>query len=169
MVKKIVNAQDAYQHLNQSQQKNNSLDKMVEQFTSVEVQAYSAAQYNTILSLNTKINELNKQLEVLTEKNKQLNKDLAVAGLNEPKDKSQFSVSDEEATCTIQIALIKCNAMDRELTTDEVKRLEIFVKTLQIIKGRDIKEDKSKEEKELAKMSSSELLAYADKSFKDPQ
>jgi hypothetical protein len=170
MVKKLGNAQDAFQHLNQSQQKNTSLDKMAEQFTSVEeLQAYSAAQYNTILSLNTKINELNKQLEVLTEKNKQLNKDLAVAGLNESKDKSQFAVSDEEATCTIQIALIKCNAMDRELTTDEVKRLEIFVKTLQIIKGRNVKDDNSKQEKELAKMSSSELLEYMDKSLKDPQ
>lgn len=150
--------------------KNNQLDKMAEQFSSLEeLQAYSVAQYNTILSLNTKINELNKQLEILTEKNKRLNTDLAVAGLDKPKDNGQFIVSDEEATCTIQIAMIKLNAMQRELTTDECKRLEIYVKTLQVIKGRDVKEDKSKQEKELAKMSSAELLEYMDKSLKDPQ
>jgi hypothetical protein len=150
--------------------KNNQLDKMVEQFTSIEeLQAYSAAQYNTILSLNTKINELNKQLEELSKKNAILSKDLAVASLGTSVDKNQFAVSDEEATCTIQIAMIKTNAMQRELTTDETKRLEIYVKTLQVIKGRDVKDDKSKQEKELAKMSSAELLEYMDKSLKEPQ
>lgn len=150
--------------------KNNSLDKMVEQFTSVEeLQAYSAAQYNTILSLNTKINELNKQLEILSKKNAELNKDLAISSLGSPKETNKFTVSDEEATCTIQIAMIKRNAMERELTTDEVKRFEILSKVLQMLRGKEVDNNKKKEEKELSKMSSEELLKYMDDSIKDPQ
>lgn len=149
--------------------KNNQLDKMAEQFSSTEeLKAYSEAQYKTILNLNNKINELNKQIEVLIQKNGELVRSTALAETN-AKGSDKYIVSDEEATCTIQIAMIKLNAMQRELTTDECKRLEIYVKTLQVIKGRDVKEDKSKQEKELSKMSSAELIEYMDKSLKEPQ
>jgi len=150
--------------------KNKSIDKMAEQFTSIEeLQAYSSAQYNTITSLNSKINDLTKQIEILNNKNANLNKDLAIASVGSPKETNKFTVTDEEATCTIQLAMIKRNAMDRELTTDETKRLEVFVKTLYLIKGKDGDKDKKHEEKEVAKMSSEELLKYMDETLKDPQ
>jgi hypothetical protein len=149
--------------------KNNQLDKMAQQFSSIEeLQAYSEAQYKTILNLNTKINDLNKQLEIVAQKNGELVRQLAVAENGGSKD-SNLSVSDEEATCVIQIAMIKINAMQRELLTDEVKRFEILAKTLHMLRGKEVDQNKKKEEKELAKMSSAELLEYMDKSLKDPQ
>lgn len=150
--------------------KNNQLDKMAEQFTSIEeLQAYSSAQYNTIVSLNSKINDLNKQIESLDKKNSELSREISVAQVSVPKDSSQFTVSDEEATCTIQIAMIKRNAMERELVTDEVKRFEILSKVLYMLRGKEIDPAKKKEEKEISKMSSAELLEYMNQPIKDPQ
>lgn len=149
--------------------KNKQLDKMAEQFSSIEeLQAYSEAQYKTILNLNSKINELNKQIETLVEKNGVLVTSTALAQTN-AKASDKFTVSDEEATCTIQIARIKLNAMQRELNTDEVKRLEIMAKILHMLRGKEVDPDKKKEEKEISKMSSAELLKYMDDGMKDPQ
>jgi hypothetical protein len=149
--------------------KNKSLDQMAQQFNSIEeLQAYSEAQYKTILNLNAKINDLNKQVEVLIQKNGELVRSTALAETN-AKGSSNFVVSDEEATCTIQIAMIKLNAMQRELTTDEVKRFEILSKVLHMLRGKDVDPNKKKEEKEISKMSSAELIEYMDNSLKDPQ
>lgn len=150
--------------------KNKQLDKMAEQFSSIEeLQAYSEAQYKTILNLNSKINELNKQIETLVEKNGVLVTSTALAQTNAKATSDKFTVSDEEATCTIQIARIKLNAMQRELNTDEVKRLEIMAKILHMLRGKEVDPDKKKEEKEISKMSSAELLKYMDDGMKDPQ
>lgn len=148
---------------------NKQLDQMAKDFTSVEeLKVYSESQYKTILNLNTKINELNKQIEVLIQKNGELVRSTALAETNS-KSSDKYSVSDEEATCTIQIAMIKLNAMQRELTTDEVKRFEILSKVLNMLRGKEVDTNKKKEEKEVAQMSSAELMDYMDKTLKDPQ
>lgn len=145
--------------------KNSSIDKMAQQFTSLEeMQAYSEAQYKTILSLNDKLNSAQKEIEKLQAEIKRLNVEGAVK--SSVSDDSQFKTSDEEATCVIQIAMIKANAMQRELTTDETKRLEVFVKTLSLIRG---KVPEAKKEKDTSKMTTEELMAYAEESIKSPQ
>lgn len=146
--------------------KNKSLDKMAEQFSSIEeLQAYSASQYNNILSLNSKINEQNKVIEKLLTENAQLSIERSVAKANSPKDDlGKFATSDEETACVIQLALLKTNAMQRELTMDETKRLEIFTKTLHLIRGKSPTE-KDKEEGQAKTLTNEELQA----ALKNPQ
>lgn len=146
---------------------NNSIDKMAAQFTSMEeLQAYCDAQFKTITTLNTKINELTKAVEDLSKRASALLRENAALKVNAPKDEGKFAVSDEEAACVIQIAMIKNTAMDRELTMDETKRLEIYVKTLSIVRGKDVGK---KEKDELSKLSNDDLLKAMDSIVKDPQ
>lgn len=133
-----------------------SIDKMAEQFTSPEeLKAYSEAQYKTILSLNEKLSIAQKEIEQLKAANTKLSQESVIKST--VPDGSQFKVTDEETACVIQIALLKANALERELTMDETKRLEIFVKTLQIIRN---KVETKKPEKDTSKMSTEELMAF---------
>jgi hypothetical protein len=150
---------------------NKSIDKMAAQFTSPdELQAYCDAQYKTIISLNKRITENERELEKLREENEGLkaqnNTLSAQASYIEKKDgNNQFQVSDEESICLIQLAMIKNNAMQRELNNEETKRLETFAKVLHMIRGKDIK----KEDDKLDKLSSEDLLKLIDSTMKDPQ
>lgn len=49
-----------------------------------------------------------------------------------------IKVSPEEQICTEQIFLLKEKSSDRELSLEEVKRLDILVKNLKLIRGDDI-------------------------------
>lgn len=107
-----------------------SLDKMLEQFKDFSsLQKYAEAQYKTILSLSKKIKVLeeeNIELKDILEKSTPL--------LNE--EKKNFiayqveASSDEEMIAKVQLARIKEISMDRELTLEEAKRVEIFTKIL---------------------------------------
>lgn len=50
-------------------------------------------------------------------------------------DASPDVVSDEEAICVEQIHLLKVKSRDRELNTDEVKRLDLLHKNLKLARG----------------------------------
>lgn len=107
-----------------------SIDKMLEQIKDfASLQKYAEAQYKTILSLSRKV-------KVLEEQNIEL-KDLlekSTPVLNE--EKKNFvayqveASSDEEMIAKVQLARIKEISMDRELTLEEAKRVEIFTKIL---------------------------------------
>ena len=107
-----------------------SLDKMLEQFKDFSsLQKYAEAQYKTILSLSKKIKALeeeNVELKDILEKSTPL--------LNE--EKNNFiayqveASSDEEMIAKVQLARMKEISMDRELTLEEAKRVEIFTKIL---------------------------------------
>lgn len=107
-----------------------SIDKMLEQIKDfASLQKYAEAQYKTILSLSRKV-------KVLEEQNVEL-KDLlekSTPVLNE--EKKNFvayqveASSDEEMIAKVQLARIKEISMDRELTLEEAKRVEIFTKIL---------------------------------------
>jgi hypothetical protein len=107
-----------------------SIDKMLEQIKDfASLQKYAEAQYKTILSLSRKV-------KVLEEENVEL-KDLlekSTPVLNE--EKKNFVVyqveasSDEETIAKVQLARMKEISMDRELTLEEAKRVEIFTKIL---------------------------------------
>lgn len=134
----------------------NSIDKMAEQFTSVEeLQAYADAQYKTILDLNEKLNTCRVEIEKLRADNRKLSTQTVVQ--NTVPDDSKFRTTDEETACVIQIALIKNNALERELTMDEVKRLEILTKTLYMVRG---KIEIEKPRKDASKMTTEELLKF---------
>ncbi len=107
-----------------------SIDKMLEQIKDfASLQKYAEAQYKTILSLSRKV-------KVLEEQNVEL-KDLlekSTPVLNE--EKKNFvayqveASSDEEMIAKVQLARMKEISMDRELTLEEAKRVEIFTKIL---------------------------------------
>lgn len=140
----------------------NSIDKMAEQFTSVEeLQAYCDSQYKTILSLNKRISDQEAELNKLREEKVKA----AVSQTIEAAGNDQFKVTDEETICVVQLALLKAHSMERELITDEVKRVEVLVKTLLAIRGRDTK----KAEKDTSNMSTEELLKHFDNAAKEPQ
>jgi hypothetical protein len=107
-----------------------SMDKMLEQFKDMSsLQKYAEAQYKTILSLSRRVKVLeeeNVELKDLLEKSTPL--------LNE--EKKNFvayqveASSDEEMIAKVQLARMKEISMDRELTLEEAKRVEIFTKIL---------------------------------------
>lgn len=107
-----------------------SIDKMLEQIKDfASLQKYAEAQYKTILSLSRKV-------KVLEEENVEL-KDLlekSTPVLNE--EKKNFiayqveASSDEEMIAKVQLARMREISMDRELTLEEAKRVEIFTKIL---------------------------------------
>lgn len=107
-----------------------SIDKMLEQIKDfASLQKYAEAQYKTILSLSRKV-------KVLEEENVEL-KDLlekSTPVLNE--EKKNFvayqveASSDEEMISKVQLARMKEISMERELTLEEAKRVEIFTKIL---------------------------------------
>lgn len=138
---------------------------MAEQFTSLEeLQAYCDSQYKTLLTLNQKINSQEKEIAKLKETNANLQRDIAVSGASR-KEEGQFTTSDEETTCVIQLAMIKSTAMQRELIMDEVKRFEILAKTLIAIRGREVK----KEVLNTDNISTADLMKHYETALKDPQ
>lgn len=162
---KNKSAQDAFEHLNDSsQKKNKSIDKMAEQFSSIEeLQAYSDAQYKTILKQNEEINSLKSRVETLKQEKQTLLAKVAENSISS-EGSSEQEVTNEEAACVTQIYLIKNNAMTRELTMDECKRLQIYVQTLQIIRGKE--PAKSKSEKDVSNLSTEDLLKQANEALK---
>jgi hypothetical protein len=137
---------------------NKSIDKMAAQFNSLEeLQAYCDAQYKTILTLNAKLQLSEKELEDLRDqiavlKHEQL--------LNNAKQSSsnQFATSDEETACVIQIAMLKEHSLVRELTMDETKKLDTFVRVLQSIRNK----QPAKKEASLEDLPTEDLMLMRD-------
>jgi hypothetical protein len=120
-----------------------------------DLQAYSDAQYATIIAQAKKITELVRKLEVTEIKLIKAEQASTIStSLN--KDQTGGSNSDGETICLIQLALLRAAAMNGELTLEECKKVEIYVKTLQIIKGK----TEDKKIKEAGKnLSNEELIA----------
>jgi uncharacterized coiled-coil DUF342 family protein len=133
---------------------NNILDN----FSSIDdVKEYASSQYKTIITQSKKITELERKVESLTVKLQEAEKQVAVSNaltLDQPE-----GTSDTETTCIVQIAMLKGLAMNRELTLEETKKLEIFAKTLQLIKGKN-HEEKKKEQP--TALSTADLLRLVD-------
>lgn len=107
-----------------------SLDKMLDQFKDFSsLQKYAEAQYKTILSLSRKV-------KVLEEENIELKDLLEKSTPLVQEDKKNLTIyqieasSDEEMIAKVQLARMKEISMDRELTLEEAKRVEIFTKIL---------------------------------------
>lgn len=146
-----------------------NIDKMAKQFTSIEeLNAYCDAQYKTIVSLNRKITEQERELESLrgeVEGLRAQNSTLqAQASVEKRDNEGKFNYTDEETTCLIQLAMIRSNAMQRELSNEETKRFETFAKVLHMIRG-----SEQKKEEKLDELSSEDLLKLIDTTMKDPQ
>lgn len=134
-------------------------NKILANFESVEdIKEYASSQYKTIIQQSKKITELERKTEVLEVKLAEAEKKIAVSSslsIEQPEGQS-----DTETVCVVQIAMLKGLAMNKELTLEETKKLEVFAKTLQMIRGKPTGEaDKKKEAG--TKLTTEQLLSLA--------
>jgi hypothetical protein len=147
---------------------NDSIDKMSAKFTSAdELKAYSDAQYKTILNQSKEISKLKAENNKLRDDVERMAKEITVSNAQKslnPNSSSQFDTSDEETICVVQLAMLKSISLNRELTSDETKRFEIFTKTLKLIRGQ-----AGEKEEPTKRLSNEELLALMAEEGNDPQ
>jgi len=147
---------------------NDSIDKMSAKFTSAdELKAYSDAQYKTILNQSKEISKLKAENNKLRDDVERMAKEITVSNAQKslnPNSSSQFDTSDEETICVVQLAMLKSISLNRELTSDETKRFEIFTKTLKLIRGQ-----VGEKEEPTKRLSNEELLALMAEEGNDPQ
>lgn len=93
--------------------------------TNSELQAYSNAQTKTIVELSRKLNEKDQEilhLKKLLEGSTPL--------IREKKDLTKFESNDQEYICRIEINKLRDISIERELTLEECKKLDIYSKIL---------------------------------------
>lgn len=97
-----------------------SFDKMVEEFTNhAELLEFSKAQHKTIVELTRKVQNLEKKLKN-TNNSKLIKKEHS----------DILKVSDEEIICRTQLNLLREIAMERELTLEETRKVDMYSKIL---------------------------------------
>lgn len=118
-----------------SDNKKEVTQKIVDTFTEIEdLREYSNSQYKVIVSQSKKISELEKKLESTEAKLVKSEQTNTVAGAL---SKDQGTTNDDGTTiCLVQLALLRAASMNGELTLEECKKAEIYVKTLQAIRGK---------------------------------
>lgn len=134
---------------------NSSIDKLAQIYATDEddAKAYQKAQASTIISQTKEINSLRKMKEQLETELANLQMENIQLKAANP-GATKFETSDEETICVVQLAIIKNLALQRELTLEECKKTEIYVKTLKDIRGKKIE---AKEESPSA-LSNEELM-----------
>lgn len=136
-------------------QDNESIDKLAEQYATDEedAKAYQKAQQATIITQTRQINELRKKLEDMSGQLEKLtieNTKLKALGNGTEVEKG----NDAETICLVQLALLNNYSMQRELTLEECKKAEIYVKTLTTLRGK----QENKEVNTVSSLSNEELL-----------
>lgn len=128
--------------------------KLIEDFTDFEdLKKYSTAQYNTLIAQSKKIHKLQEELENLKiDLQKKTMESKAYSSL----DTSNGPVNDAETTCLVQLAVLKGKAMLCELTLEETKKVEIYAKTLNLIRSK--KTDDDTESEAVKKSDTKDLL-----------
>lgn len=109
---------------------------MAEQFKDLaELQKYCNSQYELIIELSKKINILEDERDHL--------KDLLKTFSPNTITSHEFApdLTDEQIICKAQLKMLKDMSLERELSLEEAKRVEIFTKILGIYKP---KSDKDK-------------------------
>jgi hypothetical protein len=128
-----------------SEDKKEVTQKIVDTFTEIEdLREYSNSQYKVIVSQSKKISELERKLESTESKLAKSEQTNTVANALST-DQTGGSNDDGTTICLIQLALLRAAAMNGELTLEETKKVEIYVKTLQVIKGKGTEDKKPKD------------------------
>jgi hypothetical protein len=128
-----------------SEDKKEVTQKIVDTFTDInDLRECSNSQYKVIVSQSKKISELEKKLESTEAKLIKAEQTNTVSSVLN-KDQTGGSNDDGSTICLIQLALLRAAAMNGELTLEECKKVEIYVKTLQVIKGKTEGKEKPKD------------------------
>lgn len=100
----------------------NFIDKISKQYNSFdELKRYAEAQEKTLVDLSRVITSLEQENTSL----KTVLKELDIKT-----DKPNFIVSDEEVICRTQLSLLKQMALERQLTLEESRKVDIYSKIL---------------------------------------
>ena len=144
-----------HKHKEDRGQVSDSIDKMSAQFRDMaELQAYCSAQYQTIITLTKKINDLETKKKQLEE---MLMNSTPIIKENSSELQLLSQGTDEETICRIQLKILKDKCLQGdELTLEESKRAEIYPKLLVALKGGNKKEA----EKLADKLDDSQLLEF---------
>lgn len=110
-----------------------------------------------ISSQDTTIFKLQSENEILKEKIIQLESFLSL---------QQTAITNEELICIEQISLIKSKSSSRELSLDEVKRLDILIKNLRLIKNQ---ATDASDEKDYRNVKEADLVTAARRLTEDDQ
>lgn len=130
------------------------VDQMTEIYsdTDADLIALSKAQSKTIVAQSKEITQLTKMKEKLEEEVKRLSTEVitikATSGGGQ-----QFATSSSETICVVQLAMLEQLALQRELTVDESKKVELFSKVL-----RDEKNKAAKTEEAPVRISDADLI-----------
>lgn len=140
-------------------EKNDSINKLVETYSQSEDEqkAYIKAQQATIINQTKEINSLKREIEKLASENERIALENAQLKALSGGGKNDFSTTPEETICLVQLEMIKNMALTRELTLEETKKSEIFLKMLQSIRG---KAAQQSEEDKVEKLSNEDLLKF---------
>ena len=100
---------------------------MIETFTDfAELQAFSTAQNKTILELSKRCKEKDEEIQHL----KKLLEGSAPLIKQKTNNPVQLEANDQEYICRTEINKLRDISIERELTLEEVKKLDIFSKIL---------------------------------------
>lgn len=134
-----------------------TIDQLAQNFKSLkELRQYCNSQYAVINSLNKKIVMQEEEIKHLKEL---LTKSAAIVDDSSGSLQIYKDISDEQATCLMQIKILRDRSMSGELTFEEAKKLDIYTKLLmQLNSGEKSEENvtKSLSDEELLKLLNSE-------------
>lgn len=157
--KKVESIEEVIEHIG-------SVDKLADEYsnTDSDQRAYIKAQSSTIISQTKEINNLKREMERIVKENERLSmENVQLKALAPAQESGQFNTSDEETICVVQLAIIKNMALARELTLEECKKTEIYVKTLKEIRGKKVI---ATEEDKVEKLSDQDLLKFMESANK---
>lgn len=116
--------------------------------TQKDLQEYAKAQFAALL-------QANRQIEALEQENQALK-----ALVSSTSKVSRIPKSSEEMTCELEIGKLRTLSLQRSLIMDEVKKLEILVKTLYAAKAHS-SETAGADFQKLGEFSETDLIAIA--------
>lgn len=128
-----------------------SINAMLDKLETIEdFKAYAEAQHKTIVKITKKLNQLEEE-----------NKSLKLKA-DKPTNHSVISLpeglTDEEAICIMELAKLRAASNLGELTLEECRKVEIYVKTLKTVRDGSNKKDVSP----TSNMSTDDLLKAMD-------
>ena len=128
--------------------------KVIEDLVKFEdLKDFASAQYHTLIAQAKKIHKLQEEVETLK---LDLDRKSAEASAYSTLDTAKGSANDAETTCLVQLAVLKNKSMQGELTLEETKKVEIYAKTLNLIKTK--KSDDSDDKEAVKSADTKDLL-----------
>lgn len=130
---------------------NETLDKMAASIDNLdELKDYCSAQFKTIKKLMTRVQQLEKENEEIRKNGQTKSEAILSIGIPE-------GASDAEAICVLELNKLKNRSLQDELTLEECRKVETYVRTLTTLRGQSqAKKDPAKD------LSTADLMAEFD-------